>query len=233
MTDLAYLHLPQGMLERHGLPDHPYPVPSAWVTAEVGAECELSFGQLLFGLQLASAATGKDWERFEPAMERLAALIARELDEEVSAIATERWGLELGAVDLGGTLVTIQRDERLIAAIARRPDGGLRAAVYRPLDAKSAAYLTGLSVNPAPEGGVCMRENNWEYALDCSAGMGNHYAAHEGKAYLSYWEMGFGNFAQGGQSPIFRPSPELVPRRGAEVAVELRVHYLLATDGTA
>ena len=30
-----------------------------------------------------------------------------------------------------------------------------------------------------------MRENNWEYALDCSAGNGNYYAADRGEAYLA------------------------------------------------
>lgn len=76
-------------------------------------------------------------------------------------------------MDRGGKLVTIQRGDALIAAITARDDGRLRVAVFRPLDAKRAEYLIGLAQVPHPQRGVCMPENNWEYALDCSAGNGN------------------------------------------------------------
>jgi hypothetical protein len=74
-------------------------------------------------------------------------------------------------------VVSIQRGDSLTAAITAREDGRLRVAVFRPLCAKGAHYLIELSVVPDPEHGVRMRENNWEYALDCSAGNGNYYAA--------------------------------------------------------
>ena len=37
-----------------------------------------------------------------------------------------------------------------------------------------------------------MRDNNWEYALDASAGMGQVYANDRGQCYLSRWEFGLG-----------------------------------------
>ena len=37
-----------------------------------------------------------------------------------------------------------------------------------------------------------MRPNNWEHALEASAGIGNLYASDAGEAYLSYWPFGLG-----------------------------------------
>jgi len=133
-------------------------------------------------------------------------------------------------VDLGDKLVTVQRGDDLIAAIAPRDDGRLRVAVFRPLDTKSAEYLTGLGQVPHPEHGVCMRENNWEYALDCSAGNSNHYASERGEAYLSYWEKGLGVSWDGTEVPEWRKQLNLVARPAAQVVVELGVHHSLSEE---
>jgi len=100
--------------------------------------------------------------------------------------------------------------------------------VFRPLDAKSAEYLIGLGQVPHPEHGVCMRENNWEYALDCSAGNGNYYAADRGEAYLSYWEKGLGIRWDGSDVPEWRKQLDLVARPAARVVAELGIHYTLS-----
>ena len=42
-----------------------------------------------------------------------------------------------------------------------------------------------------------MRENNWELALDSSAGMGQMYSSSDGITYLSRWEFGMGISADG------------------------------------
>jgi len=139
----------------------------------------------------------------------------------------------VGPVDLNGKLVTVQRGDDLVAAIVPREDGRLRVATYLPLDAKSAEYLIGLGQNPHPDGGVCMRENNWEYALDCSAGMGNLYAAEAGEAYLSFWEKGIGINWDDSENPVYRPCKDQLPRRPALVATELGSHYALSADPEA
>ena len=139
-----------------------------------------------------------------------AELLAPDDARDVISAAGDHWWLEVGPVDLGGKLVTIQRGDALIAAITARDDGRLRVAVFRPLDAKGAEYLIGLGQVPHPEHGVCMRENNWEYALDCSAGNGNHYAAERGEAYLSYWEKGLGWVLVTFRSEALRDSMALV-----------------------
>ena len=91
----------------------------------------------------------------------------------------------------------------------------------------------GLGQVPHPEHGVWMRENNWEYALDCSAGMGNHYAADRGKAYLYDWEKGLGISWDGSEAPEWRKQVDRVARQAARVVTELGVHYTLAGEDKA
>ncbi|TXH33465.1 MAG: ADP-ribosylglycohydrolase family protein [Burkholderiaceae bacterium] len=75
-----------------------------------------------------------------------------------------------------------------------------------------------------------MRENNWEYALDCSAGNGNYYAADRGEAYLSYWEKGLGISWDGTEVPDWRTQLSLVARPAAQAVVDLGVHHSLSED---
>src|SRR5215210_6677952 len=125
---------------------------------------ELPFALMLHGLQQASAAGDADWKSLEPAMARLAELIVpHDTRTEVSA-AGEDWWFEIGSVDLTGPIVTLQRGDALIAAIAAREDGRLSLPAYRPLDANSADHIIALALRPHRETGeVCMRANNWEY----------------------------------------------------------------------
>ena len=231
MTNFAELRLKPALLERYALPDIGYPVPVERLVDLLTTDHNLDLAELLFWLQQASREASRDFRRFEPAMARLAQLLAPADDlSETASVQGDEWWLELGPVDLDGELVTIQRDDELVAAIATRNDGRLRAAVYRPLDASSAASLIALAQNPHPDGGVCMRDNNWEYAKDASAGMGQVYAAEAGTSYLSYWQFGLGILHDRTASPVFHPHRTLTPRRPAEVATELGIHYQLA-DG--
>jgi len=159
--------------------------------------------------------------------------MAPEDGRDVILAAGDNWWIEIGPVDLGTKLVTVQRGTDLIAAITPRDDGRLRVAVFRPLDAKSAGYLTGLGQVPHPEHGVCMRENNWEYALDCSAGNGNYCAFDRGEAHLSYWEKGIGISWDGTEVPEWRKQLGLVARPAAQVVVDLGVHHALSGAGEA
>jgi ADP-ribosylglycohydrolase len=230
MRNLVELHLKPAILERYGLPDVPYSVPAADLQSALLGDGELPLAVMLHGLQLRSRDNAAQWLQIEPAMNRLAELLAPDDPRESVSAAGDTWWLEIGPVDLGSKLVTIQRGDVLVAAITARDDGRLRVAVFRPLDAKSAEYLIGLGQVPHPEHGVCMRENNWEYALDSSAGNGNHYAADRGEAYLSYWEKGLGVSWDGTEVPEWRKQKDLVARPAARVATELGVYYTLSAD---
>ena len=72
-----------------------------------------------------------------------------------------------------------------------------------------------------------MRENNWEYALDCSAGGGNYYAFERGEAYLSWWEHGLGIGCDGAVQPECFAMRDLIPCAPSRVAIEIGVRYAL------
>lgn len=227
MSDFVELHLNPETLAELGLPDIGYPVPKA--EFDIVSD-KLHLATLLYGLQWKSAQAGTDWPALEPAMERLALLMTPDDEDTVVTAAGDDWELAIGGVDLNGNdrdkrVVTVQRGAHLVAALRPLPNGQLRVAVYRPLDAKSAQLLVNLSQLPHPEYGVQMRKNNWEFALDAAAGNGNAYAAEKGEAYLSFWEKGLGLSAGGAEIPAWREQRTLVARRPASAAAELGAWY--------
>jgi hypothetical protein len=226
MPHTAEIHLKPEILARYGLPDIAYPLPLGDLQAALSQDGELPLAVMLQALQQHGAEAGVDWRRYEPAMNRLAQLLTEDDGRAAAPVMGDDWWLELGPVDLAGELVTIQREESLVAAISAREDGRLRVAVFRPMDAKSLEYLIGLGQLPHSEHGVCMRENNWQYALDCSAGNGNYYAADRGEAYLSYWKYGLGISSDGSEIPGWHAQKGLVARQAAVAATELGVHYV-------
>lgn len=225
MHNLPDIHLKPEILARYGLPDIPYPVPLSDLQAALSQGGELPLVVMLRALQQRSAEDGVAWQQLEPAMDRLAQLLAPDDERPFTPVMGDDWWLELGAVDMAGELVTLQRAGVLVAAISGREDGRLQVAVFRPLDAKSAECLISLSQLPHPEHGVCMRENNWQYALDCSATSGNHYAAERGDAYLSCWKQGLGIRWDGSVVPDWYAQRGLAARRAAVVATEMGVYY--------
>jgi hypothetical protein len=207
MFDLAELRLTPEAMASFGLPDIGYPVP---------------LEALLFGLQQRSSDSGRDFRRYEPAMTRLAALLAPADDHRESVTVTGNgWSLEVGAVDLEGEVVTLQRDYEIVAAVSPRADGRLRIAVFRPLDASSAARQRALAQHPDPEGRVCGHASNWRYAREIAAAPGQRHAAESDRAYPSYWPQGIGTLHDQTASPVYVVDRLPTPRRPAEVAVDL------------
>ena len=232
MKDFLELKLKSEILAKYGLPDIPYPIPKTHLQSVISESGEIPLASILYGLQKASREDENYWQRVSPAMVRLAELLAPEdLRDSISATG-DNWWLEVGPVNLNDTLVTIQRRNTLIAAITPLNDGRLRVAVFQPLDAKSLSYLMGLSQIPGPKHGVCMRENNWEYALDCSAGIGNWYASDRGESYLSYWEKGLGLSSDGTEIPVWRNQLGLIARPAAQAITEIGVYYTLLDSET-
>lgn len=223
--DFSYIGLTEAFRNRYGLPDRSYPIPTYLFDEDSGRD-DPPLDVLLFGLQERSREDAEKWKDYERPIDRLTKLIAKEERCTDLAVTGNGWWLEIGPVDLNGTIVTIQRNNELVVALSRRSDGRLRVSAFRALDAKSLGYLASLGQVPHPETGVCMRENNWEYALDSSATMGMHYAAEAGDAYLSFWEKGIGISSDGTEVELFRACKDLVARRPEWVAVELAVHDL-------
>jgi len=218
-------------LSRHQLPDIGFPVPGEALPALLDGSGELPFAHLLYWLQLRSRDGKCDWLSLEPAMSRLAELIAPEDEHVTGTVSGDDWFLELREVDLGEPLVTIQRGDHLIAAVQSRADGTLACSVYRPLDGKSIGYLIGMSCLPGPNGMVNMRENNWEFALDQAASWTAAMYAHDrGEAYLSLWEHGLGITWDGSEEPDYMAQRELKPIAPRLAATQMGVYYELCPE---
>ena len=230
MDNFIDLHLKPHMLTCLGLPEMPYPVPADDMNFALAEDGELPLAAMLHGLQQLSSKRETDWLSLEPAMNRLATLLTPDDDRDVISAAGEEWWIEIGPVDINGKIVTIQRRDKLIAAIASREDGRLRVITFRPLDDKSANYIIGLSHIPHPDYGVQMRENNWEFACDSAAGMGNMYAYEQGAAHLSFWEKGLGKLPDGEILPDWFGQKDFFVRLPAHVATEIGVCYAFSQE---
>jgi hypothetical protein len=226
MSEYTQMKWNAGLLERYDLPDIGYPVPIDALESILLSDGQVEFVDMLYWLQESSVEQSSDWKDLEPAMIRLAELLAPEDDNEVITAEGDIWFLEIGPVDLAEPIVTIQRRDEVIAAMCPRDDGRLRIATYRPLDARAIKYLIDLSRPPHPEYGVQMRPNNWEYAMDCASHTTSAFMSYdEGISYLSIWEHGLGISADKTEDDRFIDQRGLLPFAPALTATQIGVYY--------
>ena len=217
-------------LSKYNLPDILYPMSVDTFEAIISGDGDWPFASMLFHLQQRSGEGDADWRELEPAMDRLAQILSPDDPRPVLTAEGDDWWVELGPVDLRSKIVTIQRGESLIAAISPLTNGRLRVSTFRPLDAKSARYIMQGAYKSHPDHGVYMGENNWEYALDCSAGNGNFYAFERGESYLSYWEHGIGLIADRTIDHHWFAMRHLTARSHSFGIAELGINYMYAED---
>lgn len=229
MKDFTLFAMKKGFYEHWGLPEIPFPVPMDAIESLLMSG-NIEFPLLLFWLQEYSSQSSDKWLDLEGAMGRLAAMLAPEDDRVTIPVEGDTWFFHMGPVDLEGEIVTIQRQHHLVAAMQPDENGRLKVSVYRPLDAKACEYLVGLGSKPHPKYGINMRENNWEYALDSSAGTGNMYASERGESYLSYWQYGIGISSDGSSVPGWKEMAVTRPVPVNVAAVQVGVWYM-NTDG--
>jgi len=231
MKEFIEMHWKAKLLHEYGLPDIGYPMPLAACDEILHSEGEIGFAQSLYWLQEFSAEQKEGWQELEPAIQRLTELLAPDDARDVLTVQGDTWFVEVGPVDLGSKIITIQRHHRLIVAIVPRKDNRLRVAAYHPFDAKTIRYIIGLSMNPDPEYGVCMRPNNWEYALDQACHeFSAFYAADRGESYLSFWEYGLGLKADGTSDETYVNQRHQEPLAPNLVATQLGIYYELSPN---
>lgn len=231
MGNFIEMHWKAEWLREYGLPDIGYPVPTDALEEILSSKGQISFAQILYWLQEFSAEQKEGWQELEPAMKRLAEMLAPDDDQEVIAVQGDTWFLELGHIDLNSMIIAIQRNDVLLAVIAPRQDYRLRLEAYHPLDAKTIDYILGLSIHPDPEHGVCMRPNNWEYALDqASHPVSAFYACERGESYLSLWEYGLGLKEDGTSIESFISQNRKKPLAPNIVATQIGIYYELCPN---
>ena len=76
MQNFAELHLKPETLAQYGLPDIAYPVPAADLKSALLDNGDLPLALMLHGLQQRSRDGEADWQQVEPALDRLAELLA-------------------------------------------------------------------------------------------------------------------------------------------------------------
>jgi hypothetical protein len=220
--DLLWIPLPEPLRARLSLPDMRYPLPALLVTEDgQPVDPDLPPHVLLGGLQLAAAADDADWQRFEPAMRRLAEVLEPDLQHRGDRFALDHWEVVFGAVDPAGEVLTIQRGLHVLAAFAQRDDGTLLTAAYRPLDASALERLTEMSRLVDPERGASMGRTPWEAWCDASASFSQMYAADAGRIYVSYWSNGIGRNTDGAPIAEWEAERQPVARDPRLVIVEL------------
>ncbi|MEN1939698.1 hypothetical protein WCE41_02670 [Luteimonas sp. MJ246] len=211
MHQMIELHPTADALTGLGLPAIPYPVALPAFQAAVANDGALPLADMLHGLQLRAARDTADWQAMEPAMARLAELLAPDDARECTAEG-EDWWIEIGPVDIDGAIVALQRDDTLLATVTQRGDGRLRMAAYRPLDGRSIELLVGLARGEARLADVPL-----------------HATTDAGLSVLSRWDADPGPGSGGHTLPAWRAQPALPTRRPACVLAEFGTWDLLRT----
>lgn len=217
-------------LDLYGLPDIPYPLPTETLQKIIEQDGTIPFADMLHGLQQRSSNCNADWQKLEPSLDRLAELLTRYDDRQVISAAGRDWWIEIGRVEFNQPLVTIQRQDQFVAVLCKRDDGRLRLTTFRPLDGKSASSIISLGFHSShADGTICMRPNNWEYALDCSAGIGNWYAFERGEAFLSYLNPSAEQIQNGTFDDRWQAISSLPQRPSSKIAIELGVAHAFSS----
>jgi hypothetical protein len=184
--------LKQEFLIENKLPNIAYPVPISHADKIIEAGGETGFADMLFYLQEYSAYLKKSWEELEPAMLRLAEIIAPENDDPVGNIHTPDFYLNVQQRDMSIDVITMIRGDKVLVAIRPGFNFTIGITAFHPFDARTIQCLMEMAQHPQ-NGSVYMRENNWEYSLDKAAPkFSSMYACDRGESYPSYWKNGLG-----------------------------------------
>ncbi len=193
MEDFKEFHLNKEWLEMYNLPDIGYPVPVSQLNELSQSGGKIDLKALLHWLQEYSTLHADKWLSLETAIFRLALLLAPEDKERQIRVYGDNWFLVCGAVNLEQKIISIQRQDHLIAAISPLDNGLLCVCSYRPLDAGTARYLIDLSQTIDSDSG----KSSWEFVLERVLEETKSNVKEKGEAYLKFWELGLGVSSEG------------------------------------
>ena len=210
-----------------GLPDLPYEVPAIYAEF-VGIDVDAPpFDAMLYALQVRAEEEAVDWLKLGPAMDRLVALLAERKWPVPSLIETDTSFVRLGEVDLDGEVITVQRQERIVAAFQAIERKQLVTQLFHPPCARTIRTILSLNMRPNEDGVIPYYGTNWDYAADSAAGSGQYYAAQAGRTYLRHWANGVGVGFDGERLPLWmkaRREARPWPSASAQSAIALTAH---------
>jgi len=199
--EFTHMNLKLEFLMENKLPNIAYPVPISHFDKIIRAGGKIDFADMLFYLQEYSAYLKKGWEELEPAILRLAEITAPENDDPIGNIYTPDFYINIQQRDMSLEVITIMRGNKILVAIRPGVNFTIGITAFHPFDARTIQILLELAKHPY-NGNVCMRENNWEYALDMAAPkFSSMYACDRGESYPVYWKNGLGVCNNGKMDP--------------------------------
>ena len=224
--DFVFIHLSEKVINKFDLPEIGYPFPIAGIAQAADLDGDIEFEQLLLGLLAYSSLVEKEWELFESAILRLSELVIPGSEEVEGNIHTPDFYLRIQAMDFDQETISIFRGDKMLAAIQPTTNRRLAISVFHGLDAKTVESLINMSRHPNPKYGVCMRENNWEYALDVAAPRASSmYATQRGESYFSYWQHGLGVLHDGNIDPEVEKYRYMEPVKPNIIAAQIGAYY--------
>ncbi len=178
-------------LQQVNLPNIPYPVPINSLES-IKISGGVTLDKMLYWLQEFSENNGDEWLDYEEVMVTIADRLTPFDPRPQIIILGDNWSLICGNVDLTREIITIQRIDRLVAAIQNYGDGRILASSYRPLDSRTAHFFAAISLNFIPGKINCLNPDNWSHAVESTMTLGQIFAADSGAAYISHWKYGLG-----------------------------------------
>lgn len=221
-----FIKLKQKVLEEKGLPDIEYPVQTAFIEDALSSDGNFDSKQLLLGLINYSASIKNEWNELETAILRLSQIVIPGSDDTSGNIHTPDFYIKIQPNELNLEIITILRQDKLLAAIRPTDNNKISITTFHALDGNTIQILIELARHPDPIYGVGMRENNWEYALDMAAPKASSmYASERGESYLSYWKYGLGILPDGTIDSDFEKYYSMKPIRPNIVAAQIGTYY--------
>lgn len=188
----SQITLPSDVLSGLGLPDIRYEVPTAYFDRFGVKANELPLAAMLFALQKRAAHEKADWLKLAPAMDALVRALKAHGWSGARIIDRPDFSLLLAEIDLDGDVIAIQRQSRIVAALAQADGGRIKAQLFHPPCARTVETLISLSQNADENGKLPYYGTPWNSAEDAAASNGQYYAAMEGRTFLAHWSHGVG-----------------------------------------
>jgi hypothetical protein len=209
------------------LPDIPYEVPAIYAEI-IGIDPNAPpLDAMLYALQVRAEKEAVDWLKLAPAMDRLVALLGERKWPSASLIETDTSFVRFGEVDLDGEVITVQRQERIVAAFQAIEGKQLVTQLFHPPCWRTISTILSLNMRPNEDGVIPYYGTNWDYAADSAAGNGQYYAAEAGRTYLAHWNSGVGIGFDGERLDLWmkaRREAKSWPEHRAQSAIALVAH---------
>lgn len=155
-------------------------------------ENALPLEAMLFSLQKRAENGKADWLKLAPAMDALVGALAKQGWPGMMIVDRPDFTVRFADIDLDGDVIAINRQGRMLGALAQAEGRRVKAQFFHPPCARTIETLIGFSRNANEDGALPYYGTPWEAAEDTAAGNGQYYAVEAGRTYIVQWTYGVG-----------------------------------------